>query len=121
MGDGGIAALASVIYQGRMQEMEDFHLREVPGMTDKGLIALARAINARGLPNVRYFFIMNDHEERKWTALGFGALTLAFVLGCPRLQEIDFHNDSGNVSSSGTDGECECVRSVARDVTGKVT
>ena len=89
MGDGGIVALASVIYQGRMQEMEEFNLSEVPDLTDKGLIALARAINARGLPNVRHFFIMNDGKERKWTVLGFGALTLAFVSGCPRLQQID--------------------------------
>lgn len=89
MGDGGMVALASVIYQGRMQEMEDVNLSEVPGMTDKGLIALARAINARGLPNVRQFFIQMDDKNRKWTALGFGALTLAFASGCPRLRKID--------------------------------
>lgn len=64
MGDVGMVALASVIHQGRMQEVEDFNLGEIPGMTDKGLIALARAIDARGLPNVHQFVIEMYHKKK---------------------------------------------------------
>lgn len=53
-------------------------------MTDRGKIALARAIDARGLPKVQELE-MEIWEEENYTALGFGALALAFVKDCPEM------------------------------------
>ena len=84
MGDVGMTALASVIHQGRMQEIQDLNLGDVPGMTDKGMVALARAIDARGLPKMRLLDM--ETYSQNYTALGFGALILAFVRGCPEMK-----------------------------------
>lgn len=85
MGDVGMAALASVIDQGRMGQIRKIELGY--SMTDKGLIALAQAIEARGLPKVQELNI-NIWEPENYTAVGFGALTLASVNGCPKMDRI---------------------------------
>jgi hypothetical protein len=84
MGDVGMATLASVIHQGRMQEITWIDLGK-PGVTDKGLIALAQAIDARGFPKLRRLKIEPFFKD--YTAVGFGAITLAFVKGCPQLED----------------------------------
>jgi len=82
MGDVGMAALASVIEHGRMGQLRYINY----GMTDKGLVALARAIDAWGLPKLQEVEICMGGGE--YTALGFGALALAFVRGCPKMNHI---------------------------------
>ena len=86
MGDVGMAALASVIEQGRMGQIKTINLGY--DMTDKGFLALARAIGAWGLPKVQKLEIDMWGEEGNYTALGFGALALAFVRGCPNMKDI---------------------------------
>jgi len=85
MGDVGMAALASVIEHGRMGQSKRINLGN--DMTDKGLVALARAIDAWGLPKVQKLEI-DMWGEKNYTALGFGALALAFVRDCPKMNYI---------------------------------
>lgn len=75
-----MAALASVIEQGRIGQIRKINIAE-------GLVALARAIEARGLPKLEEF--SNGLYGQNYTARGFGALTLAFVRGCPNLFFLD--------------------------------
>jgi HEAT repeat protein len=53
MGDEGIGALACLISQGRMEQLEELSLSSNSGVTRQGIIALAEAIDARGLPKLR--------------------------------------------------------------------
>lgn len=76
MGDVGLAALASVVTQGRMRRMHKFMLHKALDVTDEGIILFVRAIEAYGLPHLEEFKILMLHKE-KVTALGFGAITHA--------------------------------------------
>ncbi len=87
MGNLGMAALASVIQQGRMQRIEMLDLSGADYVTDVSITALAQAIEARGLPNVRNFKIEGLHETEV-TAIGFDAIARALVKRCPQLKEI---------------------------------
>lgn len=87
MHDSGMTALASSVRQGRIQRMKDLDLSNAPKVTDRGIMALTQAINARGLPNVQQINMERLHRK-KVTAVGCGALAQAFVNGCPRLKEI---------------------------------
>ena len=84
MGDVGMAALASLIYKGRLGQLEPLYINEIPDVKDEGITALARAISMRGLPKVSEFMLGPLHEENV-TAFGFGALTFAFINNCPQL------------------------------------
>lgn len=55
MGDDGMAALTSLVCQGRLKNLEQLRLSENDDITDRGVIALARAINVRGLPMLERF------------------------------------------------------------------
>lgn len=55
MGDKGMIALASVIYQGRLEQLVDLSISGYSGVSDRGFIVLARAIEMRGLPLIRSF------------------------------------------------------------------
>ena len=50
MGNAAIVALDSVVDQGCFEVLKDFYLADNPDVTDQGIIVLARAIDARGLP-----------------------------------------------------------------------
>ena len=87
MGDVGMAALASVIDQGRMQQMQTFPIFNTHGVTDEGMITLARAIDTHELPKIQELRMVNKHKELV-TAVGVDAITLAFVHCCPELRNI---------------------------------
>jgi hypothetical protein len=86
MGDAGVAALASVVQQGRFDELAGLDIHENVDITDQGMTALARAIEARGLPMLS--FTLDGFEEMR--ATGISAVVNALVKGCPRLQSIWF-------------------------------
>jgi ribonuclease HIII len=74
MGDGGIEALASLVYEGRMQQLEDLNLDGNNDLTDEGITALARAINVRGLPVLERLSIVWWYDGRyNVTMLGISA------------------------------------------------
>lgn len=68
MGNLGMFALASLIHRGRMQQVESL---EISGAPDEGMIALAQAIDTRGLPNLQKLYI----EGSQVSAIGFDAFT----------------------------------------------
>lgn len=53
MSDEGITALASLVSQRRLEELQVLDIAKNAAVTEQGIIALARAINARGLPELR--------------------------------------------------------------------
>ena len=55
MGDAGIAALASLVSRDRLEQLEHFYLSHNHAVTNRGIIALAQAIDARGLPLLEHF------------------------------------------------------------------
>lgn len=59
-------------------------------MTDEGLIALAQAIDMRGLPVLQQFEMENQVEGKK-TALGLSAITYALIKGSPQLKAIGIY------------------------------
>jgi hypothetical protein len=77
-----------------MRLLNELVLLDNDGVTDKAVIALARAIDERGLPNLEGVFMGGLYED-KVTGLGFGAISHALLRGCPRLEEIRLqcHND----------------------------
>lgn len=82
----GMAALASAVQQGKFERLGRLELSDDPGITDEGIIALAQAINARGLPALRTFSMVSLSEDV--TILAFSAITHALVKGCPNLAVI---------------------------------
>jgi len=50
MSDEGIAGLAALIHKGRLNQLIAMHLSENSLVTDRGVITLAQAIDAHGLP-----------------------------------------------------------------------
>jgi len=50
MGDKGIAGLAALVSHGSFKQLEGFMLSDHGGITYEGIILLARAISAYGLP-----------------------------------------------------------------------
>ena len=61
--DAGYATLASVVQQCRFDELYELGISENGGITDKGMTALARAIDTRGLPMLDTF----DMQDLAWT------------------------------------------------------
>ena len=49
--DDGMTALSSLVYQGRFEQLQ-LNLSENRAITTQGIVALARAIETRGLPNL---------------------------------------------------------------------
>lgn len=85
-GDEGIAALASVIYQGGFQHLKMFLISDNHGISDEGIIALADAIEACGLPKLTLF---EAKGLDKVTAVGFSDIARCVVKRCPKLKHID--------------------------------
>ena len=55
LGDEGIAALAFLVEQGRMEQLESLSISENDALTQQGIITLAREIGVRGLPMLDRF------------------------------------------------------------------
>lgn len=68
-GDEGMAALASLVNQGRMAQLIVLHIYGNHYMTHRGLIVLARAIDARGMPMLEGL-TMYGHRSNEVTVLG---------------------------------------------------
>jgi len=83
MGDEGIAALASLVGQGRMEQLREFNIYENAALTQQGICALARAVDARGLPFLETFLINRSTEK---AARGIGVIAFAVFKGCPQLK-----------------------------------
>ena len=90
LGNEGMAALASVIDQGRMGRTEYLDLSAGRGVTDDGIITLAKAIDARKLPEVRFLSVYQLHKTGL-TTLGLDAICQASVNSCPKL--VEFYMD----------------------------
>jgi len=91
MGDEGIAALAPLVSQGRMQQVTELSLSGNSGLTKQGIITLAEAIDARGLPKLRASHLSGllpatDEES----ILGITTFVHAVTKGCPPLKEFTF-------------------------------
>jgi len=84
MGDEGISTLASLALQGRLEHLTWLDIFENDDLTKQGIITLARAIDARGLPMLEAFAM-----EEFWTttAVGTSAVAHAVFEGCPRLKK----------------------------------
>lgn len=88
----GMAALASAVQQGKFERLGRLELKDDPGITDdsgitdEGIIALAQAIDARGLPALKTFVMLRLSENV--TILAFSAITHALVKGSPNLAVI---------------------------------
>jgi hypothetical protein len=81
MGDEGIAVLAHLVNQGRLEKLICFLISDDNAVSDRAVIALAEAIDAHGLPKVQCFVMRNIN---KLTAEGTSAITQALTKGCPR-------------------------------------
>lgn len=82
MGDQGIAAVAALVSEGRLQQLVDLHLSGNGDITNQGIIYLVKAIIAHGLPRLDQLE-MRGLDNRKVTALGASALTHAIIIGSP--------------------------------------
>lgn len=90
MSDSGMVALAaSLVCQGRLTKLEELHICGNQGVTDSGIVALARAVNVRGLPMLEQ---MNCSCYDKVTIRGISAIALAVINGCPHIRMIKVKN-----------------------------
>jgi len=62
MGDKGLKALASLIHRGRFNKLKQLHISYNGAITDRGMIALARAIDACGLPKLEKLWVEGLNE-----------------------------------------------------------
>jgi len=85
MGDARMVVLASIVHRGCMRHIQKLNLSGPLGATDEGIVALARAIDAKGLPELRQLKMGRFNNV---TAFGFSAMMLAFVKGCPKSRDI---------------------------------
>lgn len=113
MGEEGIAALASLVSQGRMERLKRLDISANAALTQQGIITLASAIAARGLPMLEDLLMIN---LTNLTAVGIGAIALAVIKGCPRLTVIDFAG-SGPENGSHRDAVAGMLEAAGR--TGK--
>ena len=94
MGDKGIAALASLVSQGRLKQLVDLNLRGNGDVTNQGIISFAKAIGAHGLPRLEEIE-MRGLDNRKVTALGISALAHAINYKRESNPEFFCHNERG--------------------------
>lgn len=71
--------------QGRMEQLKELYISLNAALTQQGIITLACAIDARGLPMLELFAMAQLGEM---TARGIGAIAYAVFKGCPQLKEI---------------------------------
>jgi hypothetical protein len=85
MGDEGIAALTSLVDQGRLEKLKKFVISDNEDLTEHSIITLARAIGACGLPKLETFSMA---RLGKIAARGIGAIAHGVFKGCPQVKEI---------------------------------
>ena len=105
MGDEGIAALASLVSHGRLEDLEELNLSDDGGVTDEGLTVLASAISAGGLPVVETFKMECSGDQDKIRFPGVGAVAYAVINGCPKLRHTYLTNPQLNEEFSVTVNE----------------
>lgn len=93
MGDEGISALALLVSQGRMEDVDELDIGNNDAVTQKGIIALAHAIYERGLPMLECFSMT---KLSGIMVVGVSAIH-SLIKGCPRLKQIDL---AGSVSTN---------------------
>lgn len=106
MGDEGIAALASLVSEGRLEQLQVVHLSCNDGVSDRGIITLAQAIGMRKLAMLKDFR-MEGLKENKVTRLGVSAIALAIISGSSHLKAIYLSS-----SGPGNDTYINVVRAV---------
>ena len=84
-GDEGMAALASLVYQGRMAQLIELHIYGKRYITDRGLIVLARAIDEHEMPMLEWL-TMYGYPSNEMTVLGASAIAHAGIKGCSNLK-----------------------------------
>lgn len=93
MGDEGIAALASLVYRGRMEDLTSLSISRNENVTDQGVNALAQAIDARGLPLLRGFGVSKLATDM--TVLEIRTIVGTVLSRCPQLTEIHLGEENG--------------------------
>lgn len=83
MRDGGLSALASLVNRGCLEQLRELDISDNYSLTEQGIISLARAIDARGLPRLEKFAM---RELGDVSGQGIGAIIYAVFKGCPQLQ-----------------------------------
>lgn len=88
MSDEGIAAIANLVSQGRLKQLNGvLDLSENEDVTNEGIVALARSIDAHGLPLLTTFKLTGLDTD-KVTLFGISAIALAVIKGCPKLTHV---------------------------------
>lgn len=98
MSDKGMIALATLIDQGRVEQLTDLNLTESECETDRGVGALAQAIETRGLPMLENLNLSSFNVE-KVAVQGISDIAKALLKHCPRLRRIELRGrGKGDVS-----------------------
>ncbi len=93
MGDEGIIALASLIHQGRFEQLKHIDISGSFGITQRGFIALIQEIDACGLPKLEAFGPMGN-ETSVWIC----PLAHSLIKRCPERKEIRIRTPTiGNI------------------------
>lgn len=87
--DEGISTLGSVVIQGRLDQLKELDLSRNYGVTNDGVINLARAIDAHGLPTLE--FVDFGQGADVISLLGVSAIAYAVIRGV-RSKEIELQN-----------------------------
>lgn len=87
MGDEGVAALASVVRQGRFEQLEYFDISENGSITDQGIKVLMQAIEARGLPKLKTLKLQGLNTSNV-TLAGIQDFAITIIDGSPVLGEL---------------------------------
>ena len=74
-GDGGISGIVAVVYKGSLNQLFSINLSENNSVIDRGIIFLAQAIDAHGLPTLKVFSMMVNN---------LAAESISAIAGCPR-------------------------------------
>lgn len=91
LGDVGMTALASVVSQGRFEQLEFLEFSGNEGITNQGIVALARAIETRGKPLLDDF-VLYELDDDQVTMLGTSAIAHTVINKSPHLTQISVMN-----------------------------
>ena len=80
--DVGMTVVSSLLYQGCFEQLQLLNLSGNRGMTNQGIVALARAIETRGLPLLKEFSLFKSTNDQV-TLLWISAIAQAVIKGCP--------------------------------------
>lgn len=87
MGKESVAAVASLIRQGRFEQLAYLNTSENGGISDQGVMVLAQAIEARGLPKLDMLELQGLDTARV-TLAGIQGLAISIIDGSPVLGEL---------------------------------